>query len=160
MVCYLDLACPRCAALWSRLRAQPLRVGFRHFPLATRRPRSPELHAAVEAAGAQRSDAFAAMVELIYGDHGHLDDPHLWVRAERLGLDLGRFEADRRSAAVAGRVRAAFASALRGGVSAAPTALIGRRTFGGEALEAELKSLLAGAEAPPEPASGRVNIAG
>ena len=37
------------------------------------------------------------MVDSLYADRGRVDDPHLWERAERLGLDLERFEADRRS---------------------------------------------------------------
>ncbi len=40
------------------------------------------------------------MHDSLLEDQGHLDDPHLWERAERLGLDLERFEEDRRSAAV------------------------------------------------------------
>ena len=34
-------------------------------------------------------------------DQAHLDDPHLWRRCEQLGIDLDRFESDRRSAHVA-----------------------------------------------------------
>ncbi len=50
------------------------------------------------------------MVDSLYADRGRVDDPHLWERAERLGLDLERFEADRRSDAVAARVRRDFES--------------------------------------------------
>jgi len=60
------------------------------------------------------------MVDSLYGDRGHVDDPHLWQRAERLGLDLDRFEADRRSGAVAERVRRDFKSGIRAGVTTTP----------------------------------------
>jgi predicted DsbA family dithiol-disulfide isomerase len=60
------------------------------------------------------------MVDSLYGDRGHVDDPHLWQRVERLGLDLERFEADRRSDAVAARVRRDFESGIRAGVTSAP----------------------------------------
>ena len=60
------------------------------------------------------------MVDSLYEDRGHVDDPHLWQRAERHGLDLDRFEADRRSAAVAGRVRRDFESGIRAGVTTTP----------------------------------------
>lgn len=60
------------------------------------------------------------MVDSLYGDRGHVDDPHLWQRAERLGLDLERFEADRRSDAVAARVRRDFESGIRAGVTGTP----------------------------------------
>ena len=62
------------------------------------------------------------MVDAIYADHGRIDDPHLWERAERLGLDLDRFERDRRSEAVAERVGRDFAGGIRAGVVATPTA--------------------------------------
>jgi hypothetical protein len=61
-IAYLDLACPHCAAAWTRLRAEPIRLCFRHFPIASKRPRSPALHAAAEAAAAQAEDAFWRLV--------------------------------------------------------------------------------------------------
>jgi predicted DsbA family dithiol-disulfide isomerase len=60
------------------------------------------------------------MVDSFYADRGHVDDPHLWQRAERLGLDLERFEADRRADAVAARVRRDFESGIRAGVTGTP----------------------------------------
>ena len=53
LIVYADLGCPRCAAAWQRLRGEPGRLVFRHFPVANRHPRSPALHAAAEAAGKQ-----------------------------------------------------------------------------------------------------------
>ena len=41
--------------------------------------------------------------------------------AEALGLDLARFDADRRSDAVAERVRADFRGGIRAGVATTPT---------------------------------------
>ena len=119
-IVYLDLSCPHCAAAWSRLRAEPVRLCFRHFPIASKRPRGPALHAAAEAAGLQRAEAFWEMVDSIYADHGHQDDPHLWQRAEALGLDLERFDADRRSPAVIERVKRDFESGIRAGVTGTP----------------------------------------
>ena len=121
VIVYADLGCPRCAAAWIELVAQPGQVAFRHFPVASKHPRSPALHAAAEAAG--RQGRFFAMVDSLYGDRGHVDDPHLWERAERLGLDLDRFEADRRSDAVARRVRRDLQDGLRAGVTGTPAFL-------------------------------------
>jgi 2-hydroxychromene-2-carboxylate isomerase len=45
------------------------------------------------------------MHDALFADQGRLEDPHLWTRAERLGLDVERFEADRRSDAVRDRAR-------------------------------------------------------
>jgi len=118
IVVYADLACPRCAAGWEQLREQPGRLVFRHFPLASKHPRSPALHAAAEASG--RQGRFFEMVDSLYADRGRVDDPHLWERVEGLGLDLDRFEGDRRSAAVAARVQRDFESGIRAGVTSTP----------------------------------------
>ncbi|HEV7771605.1 MAG TPA: thioredoxin domain-containing protein [Solirubrobacterales bacterium] len=118
LVVYADLGCPRCAAAWAEIASRPRRIVFRHFPVASKRPRSPALHAAAEAAGAQGS--FFAMVDSLYADRGRVDDPHLWERAEQLGLDLERFESERRSEAVAARVRRDFESGIRAGVASTP----------------------------------------
>src|SRR4051794_29560981 len=118
IVVYADLGCPRCAADWQRLRGRPGRLVFRHFPVASKHPRSPALHAAAEAAG--RQGRFFEMVDSLYRDRGRVDDPHLWQRAEDLGLDLERFETDRRSTEVAARIRRDFESGIRGGVTETP----------------------------------------
>lgn len=60
------------------------------------------------------------MVDSLYADRAHVDDPHLWSRIGDLGLDLGRFEADRRSVAVDTRVRRDFESGIRAGVTGTP----------------------------------------
>lgn len=119
LIVYSDLGCPNCAGVWGRLRADPaLRVAFRHFPVRSKHPRAPALHDAAEAAG--RQGQFFAMVDSLYTDRGHVDDPHLWERVERLGIDLERFEADRRAEEVAARVRRDFESGIRAGVAATP----------------------------------------
>jgi protein-disulfide isomerase len=115
---YVDLGCPHCAGAWRRLQERPGRLVLRHFPVASKHPRSPALHAAAEAAG--RQGRFFEMVDSLYADRGRVDDPHLWQRAERLQLDLERFEADRRSPQVQARIRRDFQSGIRGGVAATP----------------------------------------
>jgi protein-disulfide isomerase len=118
LVVYADLGCPHCAAVWEQINSLDARILFRHFPVSNKHPRSPALHAAAEAAGAQ--DAFFEFVDSLFADRGRIDDPHLWERAERLGLDLDRFEADRRSEPVAARVQRDFQSGIRAGVVGTP----------------------------------------
>jgi protein-disulfide isomerase len=118
LIVYADLGCPHCAAAWAEIRERPARVVFRHFPVASKHPRAPALHAAAEAAG--RQGRFFEMVDSLYADRGRVDDPHLWERAQRLDLDLERFESDRRAEAVAARVRRDFESGIRAGVTATP----------------------------------------
>jgi protein-disulfide isomerase len=117
-IVYADLGCPRCAGAWRRLWEEPGRLVFRHFPVASKHPRSPALHAAAEAAG--RQGRFFEMVDSLYVDRGRVDDPHLWQRVERLELDLERFEADRRSPEVQARISRDFQSGIRAGVAGTP----------------------------------------
>lgn len=137
-IVYLDLACPHCAATWGRIRTLPLRLCLRHFPVSSKHPRAPALHAAAEAAGVQ--DRFWEMCDSLFADRGRVDDPHLWERAERLGLDLDRFERDRRSDAVAARIRRDFESGIRAGVAATPAAFASGRLIN-RGVEAELAAL-------------------
>ena len=137
-IVYADFGCPYCAAGWARIRALPLRLCFRHFPMASKHPRSPALHAAAEAAGAQGS--FWEMCDTLYADRGHVDDPHLWERAERFGLDLERFRADCRSDAVRERIHRDFVSGVRAGVGGTPWAFAGGRPIRGDVV-AELEAI-------------------
>jgi protein-disulfide isomerase len=138
-IVYLDLACPACAAEWLRIRELPIRLCLRHFPIESKRPRAAVLHAAAEAAGMQRESAFWEMVDSLCADQGHVDDPHLWHRARALSLDLERFEADRRSEAVAGRIETDFRSGIRAGVTSTPAGFLD-----GELVLASLSDSLAG----------------
>ncbi len=133
MVVYGDYECPFCAALEVRLHALALRIAFRHFPVRSSHPRAqPAAHAA-EAAAAQ--GAFWPMHDSLFADQGRLEDPHLWARAERLGLDVERFDADRRSDPVAERVRAQFRGGVRAGVATTPTVFVdGQRCSGRTAV--------------------------
>jgi protein-disulfide isomerase len=121
-ILYVDLACPHCAATWVAIRELPMHLCVRHFPVASKHPRAPALHGAAEAAGLQRPEAFWEICDSIYLDQGRIDDPHLWQRARRLGLDLERFERERRSDRVAARVRRDFETGIRAGVAGTPTA--------------------------------------
>jgi protein-disulfide isomerase len=94
-------------------------VVFRHFPVRSSHPRARAAAAAAEAAAAQ--GAFWAMHDALFADQGRLEDPHLWERAERLGLDVARFDADRRSEVVEQRIADDFRAGVRAGVATTPT---------------------------------------
>jgi protein-disulfide isomerase len=120
---YADFTCPYCALAHARLtereQLQPARRIFRHLALRAKHPRAEALAAAAEAAG--RQDAFWAFHDAIYADQGRIDDPHLWALVERLGLDLDRFEEDRRDPAVVAHVQAQTKEAVLAGAMTTPT---------------------------------------
>ena len=120
---YADFTCPHCAVAHARLREpRRVRVAFRHFALKAKHPRAPVLAAAAEAAALQ--GAFWPFHDALYADQGRQDDPHLWARAERSGLDVERFE--RRPARRRGRPRASGATCAR---RCAPGSPRRRRSF-------------------------------
>jgi protein-disulfide isomerase len=122
VVMYADFTCHACAVEALALRDRSdVRVVFRHFAVQARHPRALALAHAAEAAAAQ--GGFWPFHDSLFEDRGRIDDPHLWERCERLGLDLGRFEADRRSDAVAQRVRRDVREGLRAGVTTTPALL-------------------------------------
>lgn len=129
VVMYADLACPHCAVAHVRLREAGLRTCLRHFALRTRHPRALPLAHAAEAAAAQ--DAFWPFVDAVYADQGRIDDPHLWDKAMELGLDVDRFDADRRGDAVAARVARDVHDGLRAGVAQTPTLVADGALHGG-----------------------------
>jgi len=119
---YADLECPYCAKANQLLSELPIQRLFRHFPVVSKHPRARVLAYALEAAGMQ--GAFWEMHGSLFGDQGHLDDPHLWRRCEALGLDLEAFERHRRSVGVAARVERDFRSGVRAGVVTTPTLFV------------------------------------
>jgi protein-disulfide isomerase len=121
VVMYADFSCPRCAVAAVALRDAGTPTVFRHFALKTRHPRAVALAHAAEAAAVQGQ--FWPFHDSLFTDQGHIDDPHLWARCEQFGLDVGRFEADRRSDAVAERVAGQLRDGMRAGVTATPALL-------------------------------------
>ena len=136
---YADFECPFCAALNLRLHGLEFRRVFRHFPVSSSHPRAWPAACAAEAAAAQ--GRFWEMHDLLFADQARLEDPHLWERARRLGLDLGRFEHDRRSDSIRARVRRDFESGVRAGVVTTPTVFAGGRRFSGQVDVSQLGPL-------------------
>jgi protein-disulfide isomerase len=136
---YADLECPYCAKAHLILKELPVTRVFRHFPVVSKHPRARVLAAAAEAAGLQ--GRFWEMHDSLLEDQGHLDDPHLWERATRLGLDLERFEADRRSEAVNDGIEEQFRSGIRAGVVTTPTQFVNGAPFPGVPGDALLAAL-------------------
>jgi len=139
LIVYADFSCPRCVLTWARLQDVELRVCFRHFALQAKHPRAVPLARAAEAAALQ--GAFWDLHDRLYADPGRQDDPHLWAHVRDLGLDLDRFETDRRDDAVAARVQEDVLGALRAGATATPTLFAGGTLYAGAPETAWLRAL-------------------
>ncbi|GAC1324665.1 MAG: hypothetical protein NVSMB25_22400 [Thermoleophilaceae bacterium] len=141
VVVYADYECPYCARTDRLLADLGVVQVFRHFPVTSKHRRARALANAAEAASLQ--GAFWSMHDALFADQSRVDDPHLWERAERLGLDVSRFDRDRRSEAVATRVESDFRAGIRAGVVSTPTLFVDGRRHAG-APTAELVAALAG----------------
>jgi protein-disulfide isomerase len=126
---YADFECPYCAATSLRFADTECRLVFRHFPVRSSHPRAWPAACAAEAAALQ--GRFWDMHDLLFADQGRLEDPHLWQRAERLGLDVERFDHDRRTPEVEERVKRDFHSGVRAGVVTTPTVFTEGRMLAG-----------------------------
>ncbi len=136
---YADFECPYCAAVGLDLATLRLRRVFRHFPVRSSHPRAWAAACAAEAAALQ--GRFWDMHDVLFADQARLEDPHLWDRALKLELDLDRFERDRRSDAVASRVRRDFESGVRAGVVTTPTLFAGGQKLAGRVPAVTLRAL-------------------
>ena len=141
VVVYADFECPYCAVVDAQLEAFGARLIFRHFPVRSKHPRA--WPAAQAAQAAARQGAFWSMHDALYADQGRLEDPHLWARAEALGLDLDRFEADRRDPAVQAEIKAAFTGGMRAGVAGTPALFLDGVLLPGRPGADELRQLVA-----------------
>lgn len=139
VVLYADATCPRCALAWERLATVPVRLVFRHLALKAKHPRAVALACALEAATAQ--GAFWQLADAVYPDPARTDDPHLWAHLDRLGVDLARWDEDRRGSVVRDRVQRDVRDALRAGAVATPTLFAGGAMLAGPPDAAWLAAL-------------------
>ena len=102
---------------------------YRHFPLGERHPLARQAAHAAEAAGAQ--GAFWEMHDALFDLRGELERPALLKMANRLELDVARFEAELASGVHDGKVEADLASGQRSGVTGTPAFFAGEQPISG-----------------------------
>jgi protein-disulfide isomerase len=128
LVEYGDYECPHCGAVHPIIKdiqtamGAQLRFVFRHFPLSTMHRHAMRAAEAAEAAGAQGK--FWEMHDTLFQDQQHLEDPALIADAQKVGLDLPRFEGDLSSHSLLPRVQQDFREGMRSGVKGTPTFFI------------------------------------
>ena len=117
---YGDYECPysrkafRAIERVERELAGGVRFAFRHFPLTQIHPHALAAAAAAEAAG--RQERFWEMHELLFHGQKALEDDDLRSYANRIGLDLDRFDRERAGAEVLARIGRDVASGEASGV--------------------------------------------
>jgi protein-disulfide isomerase len=128
LVEYGDYECPFCGQAYvivqelQRRLGDGLRFVFRNFPLTDAHPHAEHAAEAAEAAAAQ--GRFWEMHDYLYEHQRALDDGHLLEAAERLGLDVARFQEELEAHTHAARVREDFMSGVRSDVNGTPTFFI------------------------------------
>lgn len=123
LVVYGDFECPYTAAAIQSMGAllksgAEFQLVFRHFPLRSIHPHAEA--AAVTSEAAARQGLFWEMHDVLFRNQSHLESADLRRYAERLDLDLGRFESDLVDPAVAARVEHDVESGERSGVDGTP----------------------------------------
>ena len=121
---YGDLECPNCRQsvsgvnmLLTRYENQ-VRFIYRHFPLEEVHPHAELAAEAAECAGGQGK--FWQMLDLLFENQSHLKLNHLRGHAERLQLDLARFDAEMHDHVYLQRVREHQQSGRESGVRSTP----------------------------------------
>src|SRR6185312_12750043 len=127
LVMYGDFECPYTAAAMREIgRLRDAGAGFalvfRNFPLR-------EIHAHAQAAAeaaeaAARQDRYWEMADILFRNQLRLEPDDLRRFAERLDLDMERFEADLADPAIGARIERDIESGDRSGVDGTPSLFI------------------------------------
>ncbi|HEV8095763.1 MAG TPA: DsbA family protein [Burkholderiales bacterium] len=145
---YGDFECPNCkqAAPVVKLLLQRfagrIRFAYRHFPLEEVHPHA--LHAALAAETAAGQGKFWQMHDLLYDNQSHLKLPQLRGYAQKLELELARYDAEMKGELHLQRVREQIESGSLSGVRATPTFFINGKI---QDVSFGLQHLVAGVDA-------------
>ena len=121
---YGDFECPNCKQAAPAVKilmarfAGRVRFVYRHFPLEGVHPHALQAALAAEAAGAQGK--FWPMHVRLFDSQSHFKLPQLRGYAERLELDMGRYDADMAEQVYLQRVREHIESGEKSGVRGTP----------------------------------------
>ena len=134
LVVYGDFECPYTAATVREIdrllaREASFELVFRHFPLRSIHPHAQA--AAVAAEAAARQGRFWEMHDVLFRNQTRLEPDDLRRFAERVGLELGRFDSDVVDELVNARIERDIETGLRSGVDGTPSLFIDGRRYEG-----------------------------
>jgi protein-disulfide isomerase len=135
---FSDFQCPYCAVavvkLSALLKAYPtdVKLIFKQYPL--------EMHsqaalAAGAALAAQRQGKFWELHDAMYADRTHLSRQNILAMAEKIGLDVKRFQQDWDSPAIKQALAKEMRQGDEAGVNGTPTIFIDGQRFNGASLD-------------------------
>ena len=147
---YGDFECPNCKQaapvvkmLLERFVGR-VRIAFRHFPLEEIHPHA--LAAALAAEAAAGQGKFWPMHDLLFDNQHHLKPSQIHGYAERLELDMTRYDADMRDALYLQHVREDIEGGNLSGVRATPTFFVNGKlqdiSYGLQALAEDIDAAL------------------
>jgi protein-disulfide isomerase len=132
---YGDYQCPYCGTAHQIVKEVQERLGdrlrfvFRNFPLTTAHPHAEQAAEAAETAAAQ--GRFWEMHDQLFDNQKRLGGEDLHGYAEKLGLDVGRFDQEMAEHTHAERIHEDFMGGVRSGVNGTPTFYVNGERHGG-----------------------------
>ena len=131
---YTDYQCPFCRRVQDTLREieaeyeGKIRLAVMNNPLSFHKNALP---AALAARAAGRQGKFWEMHELLFKNQAKLDEDNLVKLAQKLGLDIKRFNADRRDEKLKREIRAEQVQAIRNNATGTPAFFINGKKLSG-----------------------------
>ncbi|HEX9572420.1 MAG TPA: DsbA family protein [Burkholderiales bacterium] len=149
---YGDFECPSCYQAYPAVKimlkhyGDRIRFAFRHFPLVEVHPHAEMAAEAAEAAGAQKK--FWEMHDLLFENQRHLKAANLRQYAQRLELDLDRYDWEMKQHTYLQRIQEHIRSGEQSGVRQTPTFFVDGEvtdvSFGMERLEQAIERAMRG----------------
>ena len=142
---FSDFQCPFCSRVnptMARIHedyGDDVRIVFKHLPLRIH-PKAPAAHAAAEAAHSQ--GRFWEMHDAIFADQAGMSPERYREYAEKIGLDLDRYDRDLEAGDVQKRVSGDSAEAEKLGVTGTPAFFVNGRFLSGAQPYESFKRLI------------------
>lgn len=128
LVEYGDYQCPHCGRAYPIIKRiqekfkDDIRFVFRNFPLSEIHPQATQAAVAAEAAG--RQGKFWEMHDIIFENQQNLARHAILEYAQKIELELTKFEEDLADPVLLEKVESDFESGVRSGVNGTPTFFI------------------------------------